>query len=232
MSSRVWPSTGAGAVPGSIDGDRAGEVDLRCAGRHRDRAQPYPSGAGSRTSAVPAPSASTASAPAGQPPSTTTADPDRSAASATVSSVGGQRGAGQAAQLGGERRAEERGVGEPAAELLGDDRRLDARTPTARTPPSAVRSSRQPEAATAASSFVGPLAIVELADGARAEAVDDLGDRVAQRLLLGGEADVHQLRLPRRGAAASSSSRSVRRSTLPDGSRGIASTTTTWRRCL
>ena len=67
-----------------------------------------------------------------------------------------------------------------------------------------------------------PLGVVELADGRRAEPVDDLADRVAERLLLGGEADVHQSSLPARSSEpASSSSRSVRRSTLPDGSRGI-----------
>ena len=86
------------------------------------------------------------------------------------------------------------------------------------------RSSRQPAAATAASSFSTRSRVVELTHRAGAEAVDEHRCRVAQRPLLGGQPDVHQ--------PAISSSRSTRRSTLPDGRRGTASTTTTRCTCL
>ena len=107
-------------------------------------------------------------------------------------------------------------------------------TPDAHGAPSsvAVRSSRQPGGGDGGVELGRPLGVVELADGVRAQPVDDLGRRVAQRPLLGGEADVHQSSLPGVDERGVHSSRSVRRSTLPDGSRGMASTTTTWRRCL
>ena len=71
-------------------------------------------------------------------------------------------------------------------------------TPEAQRAPSsvAVRSSRQPAAATAASSLAARSASSSCADGVGAEPVDDLGGRVAQRPLLGREADVHQSSSP------------------------------------
>ena len=98
--------------------------------------------------------------------------------------------------------------------------------------PSSARSSRQPAAGDGG---------VELGDApsspssptvSAAEVVHDLGDGVAQRVLLGGQADVHQGSSGWVRSVGASSSRRVRRSTLPDGRRGMASTTTRWRRCL
>ena len=59
-------------------------------------------------------------------------------------------------------------------------------TPEASGEPSssAIRSSRQPEATTAASSLLRRSSVVELTDGLGAEVLDDLGHRVAERLLL------------------------------------------------
>ncbi len=72
-----------------------------------------------------------------------------------------------------------------------------------------------------------PLCIVEVADGADAVTVDHVRDGVAEGLLLGREADVHQAFVPDVRSDGVHSSRSVRRSTFPEGKRGIASTTTT-----
>ena len=138
---------------------------------------------------------------------------------------------GQPPELGRQRRAEEGCIGQSPAELLGDDRDLH--------PGGERRASidRYPKLAPARGGNggvepVGPLGVVELADGAGSEPVDDLGSRVAQRSLLGGEADVHHA-LPVDAARTGVHwSRSVRRNTFPEGSRGMVSTKTTWRSCL
>ena len=74
--------------------------------------------------------------------------------------------------------------------------------------------------------------IVELADGLGTELVDDLGGRVPQGFLLRRQSDVHHTPPPGDGRERTHSSRSTRRSTFPDGRRGMSSTTTTWRSCL
>ena len=94
-------------------------------------------------------------------------------------------------------------------------------------PSSASRNSRQPDDGTAASSFAVRSAVADLADGMRSELIDHPGGGVAQGLLLGREADVHQAAGPEPAWAAIHSSRRTRRSTLPEGSRGMAPTTTT-----
>ena len=71
-----------------------------------------------------------------------------------------------------------------------------------------------------------PLRVAELTDGVRAELVDEPDGGVPQGLLFGREADVHQPSVWAASNGADHSSRSVRRSTLPDGRRGISSTTT------
>ncbi len=71
---------------------------------------------------------------------------------------------------------------------------IAASTAEAHGPPSSeeVRSSRHSEPAIAASSLAGAFLVVELADRVRREPIDRLCRRVAQGLLLGGEADVHR----------------------------------------
>ena len=90
----------------------------------------------------------------------------------------------------------------------------------------AVRRSRQPDAIDRRVELGGTLAVVELGDAVDAQAIDELRRSVAQGRLLGGEADVHQS-APAGAKLGAHSSRSVRRSTLPDGVRGMASTRTT-----
>ncbi len=145
--------------------------------------------------------------------------------------LGRRRRPGQAAELRRHGRAEEGGIGQAPTELLGHDGDLDRRGP--RGP--VVRRRAQLAPAGRADRRVelgGPLAVVELADPVDAQAVDDLRGGVAQRDLLGGEADVHSAVLGRRGQRGAHSSRSVRRSTLPEGVRGMLSTMTTWWRRL
>src|SRR5262249_46837966 len=70
--------------------------------------------------------------------------------------------------------------------------------------------------------------VVERTHGRGSEPVDEQCRRVAQGALLRRQPDVHQPA----STLGASSSRSTRRSTLPDGNRGMASTTTTRCRCL
>ena len=100
--------------------------------------------------------------------------------------------------------------------------------PTGRPSSDGVRSSRQPEASTAASSLAARSRVVQLGHGVQPEPVDHL--RARRRAgpparARGGR----PLSLARSiGASVGAhSSRSVRRSTLPDGVRGMASTSTT-----
>ena len=140
----------------------------------------------------------------------------------------GDRSAGTAAQLRGQGRAEERHVGQTPPQLLGDDRRLDARRQRAAVPsgladpqlPPARRGHRGVQ-------LVGPLGIGQPRHRTRTPPVDYPGRSTAQFLLFGGEAGVHQgsTRVP--ASRGVHSSRSVRRSTFPEGSLGMASTTTT-----
>lgn len=94
-------------------------------------------------------------------------------------------------------------------------------------PSSGTRSSRQPAGPDRGVQLLRPLAVTQLADGTGTQAVDHLDGGIAERLLLRREAHVHQ---GSPGVAANTgvhSSRNVRRSTLPEGSLGTASTTTT-----
>ena len=143
---------------------------------------------------------------------------------------GGRRPAGQPPQLGGQGGSGEGDVGQAPGELLGDQGHLHPRGQG----PAVV--GRRPQLAPSRLGHgrlqaSGALAVVELAHGVGAEAVGHRGRGVAQLALLGREPDVHQPGADPLKAGAHWS-RSVRRSTLPDGSRGTASTTTTWRSCL
>ena len=97
---------------------------------------------------------------------------------------GGGRSAGPPTQLGREGRTEEGDVGQAASELLGDDRHLDRRRPRG----AVVGGDAQltPSGGGDRGVELGdPFGIVELTHRARAESVDDLGGRVAQRVLFG-----------------------------------------------
>ena len=107
---------------------------------------------------------------------------------------GGDRRAGQPPELGRQGRAEEGGVGQTAAELLGHERHLD----TGRQGCVAVLGTSELAPARAADGGVellDALVVVQLADGLRAEPVHHLRRRVAQGALLRREPDVHQLAL-------------------------------------
>ena len=142
-----------------------------------------------------------------------------------LGSSGGRR-TGSSAELGGQGRAQEGGIGEAASELLGDERDFDRRGPG--RPVVGRRAQLAPAGGGHRGvELGGTLTIVELGDAVHAQAVDHLRRGIAQRDLLGREADVHQSG-GAAGEAGAHSSRSVRRSTLPDGVRGMASTRTTW----
>ena len=231
VSVRVWPATAATSSlrsTGTVGRVRS-STDSPGASGTSPNDQPSP--AGSRTSAVDAPRASTATAPSGDRPVGDPGEvPEPGGERDRLGLVGGGR-TGEATQLGGEGRAEERCLDEPAAERLGDDRHLDARCQRL------VAAVGGPQLAPpgvddGGLDAVEPRLVVQLADRGRAVALGDAHDRVAQRLLLGGQSDVHQAPCSFVGIVPTSSSRSVRRRTLPDGSRGTSSTTTTRRRCL
>ncbi len=143
----------------------------------------------------------------------------------------GVRGPGQPPELAGHDRAEERHVGQAPTKLLGHDGRFHSRCH------GLVLFGGGPELPPSRGGHRGielgrPFRVAEVSDGVRAELPDQPGRGVPKRLLLLGVPDVHQALW---GAEASRSdhwSRRVRRSTLPDGRRGISSTTTTWCRRL
>ena len=102
----------------------------------------------------------------------------------------------------------------PQRQLLGDDRHLDGRGPRRAVVGGRCAARASPAASTAASSLAPPLVVVEAGDGARARA----GRRAARpsrgSARCSGERRTSIRRRLRR-AAAPTSSRSVRRSTLP-----------------
>ena len=138
---------------------------------------------------------------------------------------GGRGCAGKPPQLGGQSRAQKRRISQATAQLLGHDRHLDGGSERF-----AARFGNPHLAPTRGQNggleLVGPLEVAELPDGPRPQPVDDLGSRIAERLLLGGEPDVHQEPCPSANSDGVNCSRMVRRSTFPDGSRAISSTTT------
>ena len=109
-------------------------------------------------------------------------------------------GAGQAAQVRRQGRAEEGDVGQAPAELLGDDGDLDRRGPRRRRP------RRRPQLPPAGGvhggvELAGTLGVVELGHGVRTPSrVHHLRRGVAQRDLLGREPDVHYSRRQSLGA--------------------------------
>ncbi len=107
-------------------------------------------------------------------------------------------------------------------------------TPVAKLPPPVRLRAQLPPArlGDGGVQFAQPLGIADLADRPWGKAVDDLGCRSAQRVLLLGQADVHQSWRAGGTSDGAHWSRSVRRSTFPDGRRGISSTITTCRSCL
>ncbi len=188
-----------------------------------------PVGPDRRTSASSEPATSTATAPDIGSPAVARAMADSRESRATVSRSGAG-GAPTLRRISSPNAGPMKGdVGQATTELLGHDGRLDAGGQrrvglgryTQATPP-----------AHHAVQLVGPVEIVELAHGLGSQPVDGQRDRVAQGLLLGGEPDVHQPPVPAAASVGAHSSRSTRRSTLPDGSRGMSSTTTTCRSCL
>ncbi len=74
--------------------------------------------------------------------------------------------------------------------------------------------------------LAGALPVVQRGNAVHTEAIHDLRSGIAQGDLLGREADVHQSGWAGE-EVGSHSSLSVRRSTLPEGVRGTASTRTT-----
>ena len=98
---------------------------------------------------------------------------------------------GEAAEVRGEGRPEERGVGEPPCQLLGDDGDLDAGGP--RCAIAGVGPQLPPAGGCDGGvELGGPLEVVELPDRPRSEAVDELRGGAPEGQLLRGVADVHQ----------------------------------------
>ena len=94
-------------------------------------------------------------------------------------------------------------------------RTLRRRWPPRRRRRSSERSVRQPVAVDCLLEPGDAVVVVEIGDRSRSQIVGQFGRRVAQLSLFRGQSDVH------------SRSFSTRRSTLPDGRRGISSTNTT-----
>ncbi len=140
-----------------------------------------------------------------------------------LEALGGRR-TGPPPQLGGERRAQEGGVAETAAELFGDERDLHRGRPRR----AVVGGGPQLAPARGLDGGVelgGALGVVELGHHVRAQPIDHLRRCIAHGNLFGRETDVHQ---PAAAAKVGAhSSRNVRRKTFPDGVRGMASTRTT-----
>ena len=96
----------------------------------------------------------------------------------------GRRRARQSPEIRRHRRAEEGCVGEPPAQLLGDDCDLHPRRP--RAPVVGGRTQLEPARRLHGGvQLRGALGIVELGDGLGAKAIDHLPGGVAQRDLLG-----------------------------------------------
>ena len=177
----------------SPDGRRPGQVDAPPTGAERDLGQHVPAG---RRARAPAPmrraGRRSPPAPSGTAPSTATASAPRSGDSSD--GLGGGRGGAPARRRSSAARVGPRN-GASARPRPSSSATMAASTPDASgaPPSSATRSSRQPDARDGGVELRGPLGVVELRRRrCGAEPVDDLRGRVAQRLLLGREADVHQ----------------------------------------
>ena len=214
-------AAGARRRPGQVGAPRRGRARLTSA---------RPPAPGTSTSADGAPWASMAIAPAGGRVDHHAGHRGR----ATADRLGGYRAGGARRGAGGRRPASARGTGRRPGRRAPRPRGPPPRpTPSGSRPSCAARSSRQPDAATAASSFArsarrrrgwptvaGPRRPTTCAAESR------------RACCSGGEADVHQRARLRRASRAPTRRGGCGAAPCPDGSPGMASTTTRWRSCL